>query len=92
MFAVYAEYSVAPVSLDDAGIVEIHNRSDFAAYAASRGCVQVTDSTKFGGNVTYDNPVSYPGPAFIVKVGEYADRAVAEACAEAVKVAGRSTR
>ena len=91
MFAVAAEYRDLPVGIVGAEIVEINNLSDFAAFAASKGCVQVTDATKFGGNVTYDNPGRYVDVAFIVKVGEYADRAVAAAVAEAIKCAGRST-
>jgi hypothetical protein len=87
-FTVYAQYDIAPCCISGAHVIET---ADFAAWAVERGFNGVTDYTNYGGNVEYRNSDRCASPAFVVKVGEYADRAVAEACALAIRVAGRST-
>ena len=88
MIAVCVEYDVAPCCISGAIVVDV---DDFAAYAASRGCVGVTDNAKYGGNIEYRNSDRCAHPAFIVKISGFADRAAAEVAAEAIRIAGRST-
>ena len=89
MFTVFAKYAVAPTCIDGA---EVTVTADFAAFAANLGYTEVSDYTKYGGNIEYFKNANRAGQSFIVKIGDYTNYAVAAAIAEGIKIAGRSTQ